>query len=280
MKNALAHAIGGFRFPVVVLSVAIGLLLFVPFAVLVATSLTSGQLILFPPQGFSLKWYASVLADKAWTDPFRLSIVISVASTVLAVLFGTAGALAVPRIERASVARFVRTLFVLPIALPPVAYAVGLHRINLIFDGLNKSLVVLVLGEAIIAMPYVFVLVSSSMNRIDPALRRAASTMGASWPMILRRVELPIVLPTVISGAIFAFSVVFDEVVLSVFLTPPGTQTFPLKMLSAAREAFSPNLTAASTMVSLAALALLAVVTIVGNRRARAVRPSRKVSSS
>lgn len=280
MTNPLSRAVGGFRLPIVVVSIAIGLLLFVPFVVLVATSVTSGQLILFPPQGFSLKWYASVLQDKAWTDPFWLSIGISIASTALAVLFGTAGALAVPRIERPGVARFVRTLFVVPIALPPVAYAVGLHRINLVFDGLNKSLVVLVLGEAIIAMPYVFVLVSSAMNRIDPALRRAAGTMGASWPMILRRVELPIVLPTVISGAIFAFSVVFDEVVLSVFLTPPGTQTFPLKMLSAAREAFSPNLTAASTMVSLAALVLLAVVTLVGNRRARTVRPSRKVSSS
>ena len=280
MKNSFAHAIGGFRYPVIVLSVAIGLLLFVPFVVLVATSVTSGQLILFPPQGFSLKWYASVLADKAWTDPFWLSIGVSLAATAIAVVFGTAGALAVGRLERPSVSRLVRSLFVVPIALPPVAYAVGLHRINLLFDGLNKSLVVLVLGEAIIAMPYVFVLVSSAMNRIDPALRRAASTMGASWPMILRKVELPIVLPTVISGAIFAFSIVFDEVVLSVFLAPPGTQTFPLKMLSAAREAFSPNLTAASTMVSLAALVLLAVVTLIGNRRARVALPTRKVSSS
>jgi ABC-type spermidine/putrescine transport system permease subunit II len=117
------------------------------------------------------------------------------------------------------------------------------------------------------------------MNRIDPSLRRAATTMGAAWPMILRRVELPIVLPTILSGSIFAFSVVFDEVVLSVFLTPPGTQTFPLKMLSSAREAFSPNLTAASTMVSLAALVLLAAITLIGNRRAR-MGSVRKVSSS
>jgi ABC-type spermidine/putrescine transport system permease subunit II len=279
VKNSLTNAVGIYRFPIVIVAVAIGLLLFVPFAVLVATSVTSGQLILFPPDGFSLKWYASVLADERWTDPFWLSIGISIASTALAVVFGTAGALAVPRIESVSAARIVRTLFVLPIALPPVAYAVGLHRVNLTFDGLNKSLFVLILGEAIIAMPYVFVLVSSSMNRVDPSLRRAASTMGAAWPMILRRVELPIVLPTIISGAIFAFSVVFDEVVLSVFLTPAGTQTFPLKMLSSAREAFSPNLTAASTMVSLAALVLLAVVTLVGNRRARAAS-SRKVSPS
>ncbi|TAJ48086.1 MAG: ABC transporter permease [Herbiconiux sp.] len=280
MKNPLAGVIGGFRYPVVVLSVAIGLLLFVPFAVLVATSVTSGQLILFPPQGFSLKWYVSVLGDRAWTDPFWLSMGVSLAATAIAVLLGTSGALAVHRIVRPGVGRLVRTLFILPIALPPVAYAVGLHRINILFEGLNKSLVVLVLGEAIIAMPYVFVLVSSAMNRVDPALRLAASTMGASWPMILRRVELPIVLPTVITGAIFAFSVVFDEVVLSVFLTPPGTQTFPLAMLSAAREAFSPNLTAASTMVSLAALALLGIVTVVGNRRARGRRPVRKVSST
>ncbi|MCW4385083.1 ABC transporter permease [Salinibacterium sp. SYSU T00001] len=270
MRTA-ASALGFYRAPILLVSLLAGLMLFVPFLVLVATSWTSGGLLLFPPQGFSLRWYETVLQDPRWMEPFALSLAVSAAATLLAVIFGTAGALAVLRLSPRS-ARVVRTLFIVPIALPPVAYAIGLYGVNLQLDALRSSFVTLILGEALIALPYVFVVVSAATGRLDPNLRKAAVTLGAGWPLILRRVELPLLIPNIVAGAVFGFSIVFDEVVLSVFLLPPGVQTLPLKMLSASTEAFSPALTAASTMVSLLALIVLALFAWLSRAGARRMR--------
>lgn len=267
----MTGALGLYRLPIFVVSTVAGLMLLVPFLVLVATSLTSGSLLLFPPQGFSLRWYEQVLQDPKWTDPFFLSVGVSAISTVIAVIFGTLGALAVTRLSQRS-GRIVRTLFIVPIALPPVAYAIGLYGMNLELGFLRGSLVMLILGEALIALPYVFVLVSAATGKLDPNLRSAAVTMGAPWTLVLRKVELPLLVPNIIAGAIFAFSIVFDEVVLSVFLLPPGVVTLPMKMLSASTEAFSPALTATSTMVSLLALTILALFAWFSQASARRTR--------
>lgn len=264
-------ALGLYRLPIFAVSALAALTLFVPFLVLVATSWTSGSLLLFPPQGFSLRWYEQVLRDPNWMEPFALSLGVSAVATLVAVVFGTTGALAVTRLTPRSAA-IVRTLFIVPIALPPVAYAIGLYGMNLELELLRGTLVMLVIGEALIALPYVFVIVSAATGRLDPDLRNAAVTMGAPWTLVLRRVELPLLAPNIIAGAIFAFSIVFDEVVLSVFLPPPGVMTLPLKMLSASTESFSPALTATSTMVSLLALVVLALFAWVSQGNARRSR--------
>lgn len=264
----LRRSLGWYRTPITVIAVLASLLFFVPFLVVVATSWTSGVFLEFPPHGFSLQWYQSVLADPTWTDAFWLSILVSILATAVAVVLGTLGGLALSRVRSRQAARWLRTLFIVPMAVPPVAYAVGLYSVNSDLKVFQGSLVALVVGEALLVMPYVFVLVSSALGSADPALRPAAATLGASWPMIVLRVELPPILPSMFAGAIFAFSIAFDEVVLPVFLAPIGTQTLPLKMLAASQEAFSPQLTAASTMVSLLALVVLGAVNIYSTRRA------------
>lgn len=263
----LHRAVGPFRVPIAILAAIGALLIFVPFIVLVSTSWTSGSFLLFPATGFSLKWYATVVSSADWIQPFLLSVLIAAIATVGAAILGTAGALGVSRIAKPGVARIIRTLFIVPIALPPVAYAVGLYGINFSVGFLHGTMTTLIIGEVLLALPYVFVIVSGSVSQIDPALRPAASTLGASWPTIVWRVELPIILTSVFAGALFAFSIAFDELVLPVFLLPPGVQTLPLRMFSASQESFSPELTAASTLVSLLALLILGLGTILARRR-------------
>ena len=273
----LRNSLGLYRFPIIAIAIAGGLLLFVPFVVMLSTSFTSGAFISFPPEGFSLQWYAEVLADRRWTRPFWLSIGLSSVATVIAVIFGVAGALGLARVTKPGVARALRTLFIVPVALPPIAYAVGLYGVNKLSGPFGDSLGALILGEALIAVPYVFVLVSGALGRMAPALRSAASTLGAPWPMILWRVELPILVPNIIAGAVFAFIIVFDEVVLSVFLLPAGQSTLPLKMLDASREAISPELSAASSLVSLLALVVLALTSLPWARWAEARKLARSI---
>jgi putative spermidine/putrescine transport system permease protein len=273
MSTTVGRSLGWYRAPVVVVALSASLLLIVPFVILVATSWTGGSFILFPPQGFSLQWYVKVLNDPRWMGSFRLSLWTATLSTLIAAVLGTLGAVGLARVRSRLVQRWIRTLFIVPIALPPIAYAVGLHGVNMEFGFLRGTLVTLIIGHALIALPYVFVIVSGGMARIDPALRPAASTLGARWPLILWKIELPALLPYLLSGALFAFVVVFDEVVLAVFLVPAGDQTLPLRMLNASQEAFSPELTAASTLVSILAILVLAIIPVSSAvRRRRAGR--------
>jgi putative spermidine/putrescine transport system permease protein len=241
MRHPLVVALGRYRYVAMVLAAVIALALFLlPFAVLMATSFSDNAFALFPPEGFTFDWYHTVLTSGDWADATWLSIWISALATVIATVFGVAGALALPRIRRPGLARAARTLFIAPIALPPVAYAVGLYGINLDVAALHGTFTSLILGEAILALPYVFVTASGAVGRLDPALRRAASTMGAPWPLILLRVELPLIAGGVIAGALFAFVTAFDDVVLAVFVAPLGSNTLPLMMLNQSQEAVSP----------------------------------------
>lgn len=276
MTTIVGRSLGGYRLPLVIIALAASLLLVVPFLVLVATSWTAGSFILFPPQGFSLQWYGEVLADRRWMGAFWFSVWESAIATLLATAFGVAGAIGLTRVRSRTAQRWIRTLFIVPIALPPIAYAVGLYGVHMDIGFLRGTVVTMIVGHALIALPYVFVIVSGGLARIDPALRPAAWTLGARWPLILWKIELPTLLPYILSGALFAFVVVFDEVVLAVFLLPPGLQTLPLKMLSSASEAFSPELTAASTLVSILAIIVLALVPLLTARRSRRARTPRR----
>ncbi|MER5183910.1 ABC transporter permease [Streptomyces sp. NPDC002896] len=258
--------------PLWVLAVAAAALLccflLLPFAVLLTTSWTGGEFLTFPPQGFSLRWYQALFADTMWTSSFWMSIGVASVATLVATALGASAALAMARLRSARWSRPLRTLFVLPMAIPLVAYALGLYDVVLRLPALQTSLAPLVLGEAVIAFPVVFVLLSGALARVDPALRSAAQTMGARWPTVVWRVELPLLRGTLAAGALFAFNSAFDEVVLSVFLIPPGqTATFPLQMLNASREAISPMLTAASTLVSFVALAVLGGAGLLNRRK-------------
>ncbi|MGH3358080.1 MAG: ABC transporter permease, partial [Nocardioidaceae bacterium] len=125
---------------------------------------------------------------------------------------------------------------------------------------------VLALGQATLAMPLVFVTVSAGLGAVDPALSRAAQSLGYRWPSVVRRVELPLVRRSVLSGAILAFAVCFDEAVLAFFLAPPSTQTLPVKIWTSASENVSPTIAAASAFVICFAVTLLAVVAVLRSR--------------
>jgi putative spermidine/putrescine transport system permease protein len=267
MSAEVKPALGWLRLPAVVTGALIGFFLLLPLAVLVSTSWTQGQFLAFPPQGFSLQWYGSLFGDSTWMDPFWLSIGIATVTTVISTIVGTSAALALSRLTSGRSARLLRTLFIAPMAVPYIAYAIGLYDVVLKLNVLQGTYIPLILGESLLAFPVVFVVVNSALSRIDPALRPAAATMGAHWLTTVWRVELPLLSGSIGAGALFAFNFAFDEVVLSVFLIPPGKMTFPLQMLNASQEAISPQLTAASTLVTLLALIVLGLAALVRRRR-------------
>lgn len=243
--------------------VLIGLFLVAPLAVVLPLAFTNSQFLIFPPEGFSFRWFATLLGDPAWSGAMLNSARVATAAAVIATIAGTSAALAVRRLSRGR--QIARATLLAPLVMPQLVLALGLYLTYRRVLG-GTSLTVLTLGQATLAMPLVFVTVSAGLAAVDPTLSRAAQSLGHRWPQVVRRIELPLVTRSIVSGAILSFAFCFDEAVLAFFLSPPTTQTLPVKIWTSASESASPTIAAASAFVICLAITLLAVVVLVRGR--------------
>lgn len=242
--------------------------LILPLLVIIPTSWTAGQLVEFPPHGFSLQWYENALSESKWTESFVTSLQVAFAGSVVATFLGAATALGMRRLTRGRGTRIAQSLFIAPLALPYVSYALGLYQLfTKLPSSLNETLIPLILGEAVITMPLVYVVVAGSLSAMDPRLGRAAATMGARWPTILWRIELPIIRFAIIGAFVFSFAAIFDEATLAIFLSPVTEMTLSQQLYRAAAESIQPTLSAVSTMVTLLAILVLGIGSLIARRR-------------
>ncbi|WP_435743132.1 ABC transporter permease [Nocardioides sp. SYSU DS0663] len=246
-----------------VVGVLIGLFLIAPLATILPLAFTESRFLVFPPEGFSTQWFSNLLSDPGWTASMLNSARVATAGALLATIAGTSAALAVRRLGRGR--QVARTTLLAPMVMPQLILALGLYLTYRNIMG-GTSLTVLTIGQATLAMPLVFVTVSAGLAGVDPALSRAAQSLGYRWPQVVRRIELPLVGRSVISGGILAFAICFDEAVLAFFLAPPATQTLPVKIWTSASESASPTIAAASAFVICLAITLLAVVAVLRSR--------------
>lgn len=199
-----------------------------PTIVVLMTSFTSSASLRFPPEGFSLRWYAALAdADQirkaAWN-----SLVIAVAATILSVVIGTAGALAVAS-NRAPWARALDALLMSPLVLPALAFGFAcLVYFNMV--GLAPSVPLLVLGHTVVCFPYVMRTTVASLAQLDPGLLEASESLGASPRMTFARVTLPLIGKGIAAGAFIAFMASFDNVPVSLFLADARTEVLPIHM--------------------------------------------------
>jgi putative spermidine/putrescine transport system permease protein len=202
--------------------------LLAPTVVVLLTSFTSSASLKFPPDGFSLRWYAALAdADQiqhaAWN-----SFVIAVATTLLSVVIGIAGALVVAR-SRAKWARWLDALLMSPLVLPALAFGfAGLMYVSLI--GLSPSVPALVIGHTIVCFPFVMRTTVASLAQLDPGLLEASESLGAGTWMTFRRVTLPLIGKGVAAGAFIAFMASFDNIPVSLFLADARTEVLPIHM--------------------------------------------------
>jgi len=268
MNQELKLGLGLTRGAFVALGVLLGIFLILPLLVIVPTSWTAGQLVEFPPHGFSFQWYEQVLENSVWTESFWVSIRVAFFGSIIATVLGTAIALGMRRLVRGRGTRVAQSLFILPLAIPYVSYALGLYQlVNKLPASLNETLLPLILAESVIAMPLVYVVIAGALANVDPRLGRAASTMGARWPMILWRIDLPLIKMGLIAGFIFAFATIFDEATLALFLAPVTDITLAQQLYRSAAETVTPTLSAVSTMITLLAILVLGIGTLFSRRR-------------
>ena len=223
------------------------LFLILPVLVIIPLSFNSGSFLVYPLQGFSLRWYETFFGSAEWMRALKNSLIVAPAATLLAMIFGTLAAIGLTRGEFRGKA-LVMSLLISPMVAPVVIIGVASY---LFFApmGLGNSYTSLILVHAVLGVPFVIITVSATLQGFNYNLVRAAASLGASPLTAFRRVTLPLIAPGVISGALFAFATSFDEVVVTLFLAGPEQATLPRQMFSGIRENLSPTIAAAATLL-------------------------------
>ncbi|WP_219417653.1 ABC transporter permease [Pseudonocardia nigra] len=244
------------RGALVALAVLTALYLVAPVFVVVPMSFNDSAFLEFPPQEWSLRWYESYLEDATWIDGTVNSVVIGLMVTVASVVLGVLAALAMVR-GRYPLRALVSGLVLAPVLVPYVIIGLAVYAAFLRL-GLTQTTLGFVLVHTALAVPFVVINVSSALVRFDRHLEMAAMSLGAGRISTFVRITLPVIAPSVLSGALFAFITSFDEVVVSVFLAGPDLTTLPVEMWSGIRVQIDPTVAAVSTMLLLVTLALFA----------------------
>jgi putative spermidine/putrescine transport system permease protein len=244
-------------------------ILVLPALVVVPVSFSSGSIIAFPLPGFSLQWYAEALASVAWRDAVVNSAIIGVNTAVLATVLGTAGALGLRRLPM-GVRRVVFSMTLLPLLIPIVILALGGY-LALAEVGLTNTYTGVIVMHTMLGLPFVVISVSAALEAFDDNLWRAAIGLGASPLLAFRRVMLPLILPGVLTGAIFAFATSLDEVVVAAFVASPTQRTIPLHMFSGIKENTGPIVATVATLLLIVSALFMAVIEYLRRRSERIV---------
>lgn len=245
------------------------------------------KMLALDPEGFSLRWYDTLLTfgmqapeaprDAAWwADAWRNatwvraaknSVIIGVASTLLATVLGTVAALGLSRPEMPW-RRPIMAVLLSPMIVPLIITATGLFFFYSM-TGLANSYTGVILAHATLGIPFVIITVTATLVGFDQSLNRAAASLGAPPTTTFFRVTMPLILPGVISGALFAFVTSFDEVVVVLFVAAHDQQTIPRQMWNGIREQISPAILAVATILVIVSVALLATVELLRRRSER-----------
>jgi putative spermidine/putrescine transport system permease protein len=246
---------------------AVFLYLILPIFVVFPLSFTAGQLLVFPLPGWSLQWYRDFFTNPLWTGALANSLFVGAVVTVIATTLGTLAALGLHG-SRFRLKPLVVGLLVTPLAVPVVIVAVAAFYF---FASLNLvgTYLGLVLAHTVLALPFVVITVSATLQGFDPNLVRAAASLGAPPGRAFRTVTLPIIAPGVISGALFAFVTSFDEIVVALFLASPQQRTLPRQIFSGVSENISPTITAAAVVLLVISVALMAAMEALRRRSER-----------
>lgn len=229
-----------------------------PILVVMPLSFNADSYFSYPMRGFSLRWYQAVFDSPLWHRAVVNSLGIGLCSTLLALGLGTLAALGLSRPSFPFRALIVPVLLS-PMIIPIVVVAVGLYAVFAPL-GLAGTYTGVVLAHAALGTPFVIIPVTATLVSFDRSLTRAAAGLGAGPWTAFRRVTLPIILPGVVTGGIFAFATSFDEIVVILFIGSVDQRTIPREMWAGIRDQISPAILAVATLLTCLAIALYVMV--------------------
>ena len=229
--------------------------LFAPIVVVVLMSFNSNRYSGFPLESFSLRWYADLFADITIWEALRRSIIIGVCTTILATTLGLMGAYALSRFKFPGKSAYTAIL-ITPLIVPGVIMGVSLLSFYNFFS-IRTGLVTVILAHTALAIPYTTLVIAARLQGFDRRLEEAGASLGAPYPRVFMKITLPLLAPGIIAAALFAWTISFDEFVITNFIAGGAGQTMPLKIYSLLKWGLSPSINAVSSIIMVASLTLV-----------------------
>jgi putative spermidine/putrescine transport system permease protein len=236
------------------------------------------EMLRFDPEGYSLKHYRDFFTNNEWQRSFKNSLIIAPIATVISVSLGTLAAIGLSQ-SHVPGRRAIMAILISPMIVPLIISATGMFFFYSDIGnwlegtlGLPKTFVgyiKVVLAHAVLGIPFVIITVTATLVGFDRSLTRASANMGADPVTTFFKVQMPLILPGVISGGLFAFITSFDEVVVVLFVGSASQKTLPWQMFTGLREQISPTILAVATILVLISIALLATVELLRRRSER-----------
>lgn len=242
------------------------LFLILPLIFLVPISLTESQFLEFPPQSLSLRWYAAFFEDPTWVSSAILSFRVGIGATAISLLIGTLASIALVRGHFLG-KTLLTAIFIAPLILPTVVLALALYIVFLRYR-LVDNIWALTMAHSVVAIPYVILLVSSSLRRFDITLERAARVLGAGPVKAFVLVALPYLVPSMLAAGILSFFASFDELIITLFVSG-GAQTLPVRIWNDLGLKLDPTVPAVAVMLTVLSIAGMGVGELIRRRNER-----------
>ena len=239
------------------------LFLYLPIGVLILFSFNASRLSA-TWQGFTFQWYRALAADEALMASLQNSLLVASASTLIATVLGMSAAVSLERFQFRR-QQVVEGALLLPLVMPEVMMGVAL-MLFFVTIKLPLSLVTVTLGHAAFNLPVVMVMVRARLRKLDPGLEEAARDLGATPWQAFQRVTLPLLMPAMIGAALMAFTISFDDFIVTFFTAGPGSTTLPLRVYSMVKSGVSPVINALSAVLVLVSMALIGLSLLMQRR--------------
>jgi len=253
------------------LCVLVFIFLLAPIIIIIPISFSSSSLLNYPLPGLSLRWFEVIFTPYPWMLSLRNSVVIASVTTVLATSLGTLAAYGLTSVEF-RLKPLLMALLISPMMVPLVITALAAYFL-FARVGLAGSFTGMILAHTVLSVPFVVITVTATLQGFDRNLVRAAQSLGARPITAFFGVTLPLILPGVVSGAIFAFVTSFDEIVVALFIASPAQFTLPRQLFSGLRDNLDPSIVAIATLLIVVSICLMAVVELLRWRSERLSRP-------
>ena len=237
-----------------------------PLLIVCVVAFTPLGYISLPTDGISLRWFAAIADNPRFIDAFWLSVRLGLVSSVVATVLAVPAALAIAR-HRFPGRDAISAFLLSPLMIPHVVLGVALLRY---FSqiGINGTFASLAFAHVVVILPFALRLVLAAATGLDPAIERAAVSLGASGFTVFRRVTLPLILPGIVSGWLLAFITSFDELTVSVFVANPSTTPLPVRMFLQIQDTIDPLVAAVSALlIAVTVVVMLVLDRLVGLER-------------
>ena len=245
----------------------ISIWLLAPTLVVIPIAFNEKKSLAFPPSGFSWQWYQNFFTNPEWSTSFFNSLKVAAVVAVLATVLGTLAAFALDRMK-SSATGILRAFLITPMVIPGVVLGIGVYAVYLDAQ-LVGTMTGFVLAHTMLAIPFVLIAVSASLEVFDKRLETAAASLGANRWTTFRTITLPLIAPGLLSGLLFAFVTSFDEIIVALFITSPYLKTLPVQIFSSITRDADPTVAAVGTILFLATTLLISAGLLIGARQKR-----------